>query len=112
MNLSAIKDILNLDAPESVKESMIITVLSKDKEVIPNLLKVLDAERKHKSELILDMNLELTRSHVYIDEMINFENVKKEANLQVNKKFITDKIAAFYIKYKGSIGHCFNRFND
>lgn len=107
MNLKRLKEILDSREPDNVKEHLIIQCLSKDEKVIPTIMKILGSERDEKKQLILDMNLELSRAHIYIDERP--EN-KAEAKQSFNKSFVIDEIGKFYFKYKGIIGHCFNRF--
>jgi hypothetical protein len=107
MDLKKLKAILiNDDLPDDHKKYLIIKVLSDDKEVIPMILEILDVERENKKELIIDLNLELSRAHIMI-EMLP-ESKKK---LSLDRQFVLDKIAEFYIKWKGKIRHCFNRFN-
>jgi hypothetical protein len=68
---------------------------------------MIDRERTNKKELITDMNLELSRAHIYIDMR---PETKVEGQDCFNKGFVLDEIAKFYLRYKGSITHCFNRF--
>lgn len=108
MNLEEIKTIVNNDnLNSSMKESLIISSLASDKRVIPIIMKMLNVEREENRTLIMDMNLELSRAHIYIDER---PESKTEAKQSFNKNFILDEIAAFYIKNKKRVTHCFNRF--
>lgn len=108
MNVSIIKEIVNNKMmPDDVKQLLIIGVLADDENVIPDILDVLDKERKNRKELITDMNLELSRAHIYIDEYTESAKMEKA---RFNKGFILDNISKFYIKYTGKIIHCFNRF--
>ncbi len=107
MDTKLLKSILNSNLSEELKEQQIINVLSNDKKVIPLIMKILDAERKSNSELITDMNLELARAHIYIDMRPESKDESKDS---FNKGFILDEISKFYIKYKGFVTHCFNRF--
>lgn len=102
MNLEKIKEIVNSNSRDDVKNFLIINCLSEDKNAIPLMMEILDTERKNKKELIQDMNLELSRSHIFIE-------ISKES---FNKKFVLDEIEKFYLKYKGVVTHCFNRFNN
>ena len=108
MDIKSLKEIVNSDLPDNYKEIQIINLLANDEKIIPEIMKILEQERKNKKELITDMNLELSRAHIYID--MRDEN-KKEGKESFNKNFVIDEIAKFYIKYKGMISHCFNRFN-
>lgn len=108
MNIQSIKEIVNSNISDDMKEDLIISVLASDESVIPTMLKILQEERNKKKELIIDMNLELSRAHIYIYDR---PETKTEAKQAFNKSFIMDEIAKFYIKYKGVITHCFNRFN-
>lgn len=116
MNIQEIKSIVNNQlVGDEIKEKLIINSLSKDKKIIPIILNILNKERENNAELIEDMNLELSRSHVFIDtlnpNLIGKKETQSSLGDNVTKEFITDKIAAFYIKYKDIIVHCFNRFN-
>ncbi len=115
--------------PTEAKEHLIIQSLAKDEKLIPTLMKILEQERRDKKELMADMNLELSRAHIFIDEEWPTKGVvggdtnhghntkplgKKKAEKPqtgFHRGFVLDKIAEFYTKYKGRIGHCFNRFN-
>ena len=109
MDIKTIKSIVNSDSPNNIKEMLIIRELSADKNVIPMIMEILQTERKSQKELVQDLNLELSRAHIYIDMR---PESKKEVKEGFNKGFILDEIAKFYIKYKGKITHCFNRFNN
>lgn len=105
MNLSAIKKVLDSKLlPKEAKEKAIIAILATDREVIPRILSILNEERKGNRELISNMNLELSRAHVFIDQ-----EGKKVGNL--TKNVVSDMIAKFYIENKERVTHCFNRFN-
>lgn len=113
MNLADIKEIINNPVlPDPTKETMIIMSLSQDPKIIPDILQILNQERIFTNGLITEMNLELSRAHIFIDDL-EFENVKKETKRSgsFTQTFVLDKIAEFYIKYKNNIRHCFNRFN-
>jgi len=108
MNIKSLKDIVNSETPDSLKYLKIIQLLASDENALSDMIKILDEERRIKKELIMDMNLELSRAHIYID--LRQEN-KSEAKESFNKNFIIDEIAKFYFKYKSMVKHCFNRFN-
>ncbi|HZI23612.1 MAG TPA: hypothetical protein VFD46_00960 [Chryseolinea sp.] len=108
MNIKKISEIVGQKLlPNEAKRDLIIMVIADDKEAIGDILKILATERRQSKELIIDMNLELSRAHCYIDER---PETSKELKQQFNKSFIMDEIAKFYIKYKGRVTHCFNRF--
>lgn len=108
MDIKKIKEIVSQNLlPDDVKRSLIISVIADDKDAIGDVLQILNHERNTNKELIGDLNLELSRAHIYIDQRP--ESVK-EAKDCFNKGFILDEISKFYIKYKGRISHCFNRF--
>ncbi len=108
MDIRELREIINSDLPNEVIESDIIKSLSKDKEVIPIVMRILERERENNKNLINDMNLELSRAHIYIDERP--ESIV-EGKDRFNKNFVLDEIAKFYIKHKSFVTHCFNRFN-
>ncbi len=113
MDLVELKQILNSDSSDEVKKSQVINCLAKDKEVIPVIMRMLEREREIKSELITDMNHELSRAHVFIDDFMPepVKLKKGETMIGFDKNFVLDKIAEFYINYKSLIRHCYNRFN-
>jgi F0F1-type ATP synthase delta subunit len=116
MDIKKIKSVIDNEThSDEQKESLIINILAKDKSAIPVVMKILEAERENNIELISDMNLELSRAHIFIDELnpALLPKKEKQTNLgeQFTKNFIIDKISEFYIKYKGALTHCFNRFN-
>lgn len=108
MNLKALKEIINSSYPDSIKEMEIISILAEDQDVIPNIMKLLEQERRSGKELMMDMNLELSKAHIYIEGV---PEGKRRANDSFNKEFVMDEIEKFYAKYKSVIRHCFNRFN-
>lgn len=71
------------------------------------MLSILQTERSANKEIISDMNLELSRAHIYIDEYTESTRMEKA---RFNKGFILDNVSKFYIKYEARITHCFNRF--
>ncbi len=108
MDIKTLKEIINSDLPDNFKEDLIIESLSQDESAIPVILKILNKERIAKKELILDMNLELSRAHIYIESR---PESKRDIKQSFNKEFILDEIGKFYAKYKSIVSHCFNRFN-
>jgi hypothetical protein len=108
MDIDIIKDIVNAESSYEIKKIQLIQHLASDKDCIPTLLRVLDRERTMNKELITDMNLELSRAHIYIDMRAETKSESKES---FNKGFVLDEIAKFYFKYKQVVTHCFNRFN-
>ena len=108
MDLKTIKEIVNSGAKDEIQEALIINTLANDEKVIPMILEILSSERKENKDLIMDINLELSRAHIYIDMRPESKAENKDC---FNKGFIMDEIAKFYIKNKGKILHCFNRFN-
>ena len=69
--------------------------------LFPVLLDILRRERKFKKELQSDMNLMLSKAHVVLDEPKLNEG-----------DFTQQEIVEFYKKYKGHVGHCFNKIKD
>jgi hypothetical protein len=108
MNIDVIRDIVLSEDSLSMKEYKLIAHLAEDENCIPTLLRILNRERAMKKELIQDMNLELSRAHIYIDMRAESKAENKES---FNKGFVLDEIAKFYLKYKKVVTHCFNRFN-
>jgi hypothetical protein len=99
MNLEEIKEVVNNNnlSPE-IKKGEIINIIAKDENVILIVMKILEAERKNKSELIDDMNLLLSKSHIGLEDP------------KFNKDgFMQQEIIGFYQKYKDFVRHCFKK---
>lgn len=112
MNIDKIKTIVNDPLLSDMeKESKIISVISQDDNAIPTLLAILSAERNFKKQLLLDMNLELSRADVHIQNptLAARDAKKDEQKLAQAREFVLNHITAFYVKYKGHISHCFNK---
>jgi hypothetical protein len=102
MNIDNIKKIISSNAPDFAKESMIMTELSKDKQVIPKILSLLEEERELNKELILDTNLELSRALVALEDK---QLGKKKGLMEIS--FVTEEIKKHYLKWQNSIRCCF-----
>ncbi len=113
MDLELLKQIINSSLPDDVKEHKIIGVLAADDNALPEMMKVLESERSVKRRLITDMNVELSRAHIFIDlEVVDKPSKnKKNSNEGFSKGFVIGEIEKFYTKYKSLVTHCFNRFN-
>ena len=58
MNIKMIRDLLNTpDVDDYVKEQALLVILSKDPEAIPNMLTILNEERKRNRDILLDTNV-------------------------------------------------------
>jgi hypothetical protein len=100
MNLPELKSIINSGLPDDIIKSEIINSLAKDENIIPVIMKILERERAFKKELLLDMNLLLSKAHVGLDS----KKLNKDG-------FMQKEIIEFYRKYKGYVGHCFKNLN-
>jgi Tfp pilus assembly pilus retraction ATPase PilT len=104
MDLKSIKEIVNSGLDNADQEHLIISIIATDKNAIPTILRILDAERSNNRELLLDTNAELSRALV----------VLKDPNLKWNKKILADpkwvvgEIIKHYQKWKHTIGCTFN----
>lgn len=100
MNLEKLKQILNSNMREDFKEILFFEQLSKEEDIIPKILQILQVERARNKEIIFDMNHELSRAFNYVHEAA-FDKKKKG----FNKEFLLGEIKNFYRKYKSSISH-------
>jgi hypothetical protein len=92
MNLENIKMIVNAGLLNWDK--LLLLEIAKDPQAIPMLLTLLDNERKENSELITDINFQLSRAHLALEQP------------EVNKgDFVQKEIRKFY--KEGRINHCF-----
>jgi len=78
MNLNKIKEIIELPLiSEADKESLIINEISKDENVVPIILQMLNAERIRKNELVSTMNLLLSKADVELFKKIKTNDSAK-----------------------------------
>ena len=96
MNLKLLKSILNQDLPEEIQENLIINVLSKDENVVPLVMKIINAERNFKKQLTSEMNNLLGKLDCGL------------TNPKLNKdNFMQKEVEDFYKKYKGIVSNNF-----
>ena len=105
MNLKTLKQILELELPEDTIKEMVLQELASYENTIPNILKIIDTERKNKKELIFALNLNLSRAHIYLES----DQRKEPRSSPMEKSFLMNEIQKFY--EENNISHCFNRFN-
>ena len=99
MNLNKIKEIIELPLiSEADKESLIIDEISKNENVVPTILRILNAERGRKNELVSTMNLLLSKADVGL----------KEPELNEDG-FMQKEISEFYDT--AEVNHCFKNAN-
>lgn len=99
MNIKEIKEIVNSNNSDEYKESLIISVISMDKKVIPTILEILQQERLKKDELILDSNAELSRALIVLKD----SNLKSNKNIIADPKWVSGEIIKHYQKWKDFI---------
>lgn len=113
MNIEIIKEVVNDPIlPDEAKSDKILQIIAKDKNAIPTVMQLLAAERQFKDALISDMNLELSRADVHIqDPMLASKDKAAREHIQLVQasEYVLNHITAFYVKYKGAITHCFNK---
>ena len=110
MNIQELKTAINSDLPDDFKEQQIIQILAKDKNVMPTVLKILSAEREYQKEILDEINLNLSRTHIFIEAYTpDLQKLKKVESVGFTKQFVLDKVEEFYTNYP-SIRHLFNRF--
>lgn len=98
MNIENIRKIVCSSLDEKSMRYYLIAEIARDKNAILDVMDMLNSERENNKELILDMNLELSRADVHL---------RDKKLLKINQKFIEGEIDKFYNKYDGIIGHCF-----
>jgi hypothetical protein len=89
MNIEQIKQIVNSSVKDDVKEALIIRVLALDKKVIPDILNVLYGEREQKERLITDMNVEISRYNIHINNKTLLKENKDFLNKETKKLYQT-----------------------
>ena len=84
MDINKIREAVNLNLPDELIESHIITILAADTNVIPMLLDLLAAERRLKNNAISDANLVICKSKLGLNnnylELIMKERERKQKN--------------------------------
>ena len=97
MDIKAITEIVNNEQlMDHQKRTAICLVIAQDPSAIPTILNILSAEREEKTQLIQDLNLQLSRAHIGLETPT------------LNKNgFMQKEITEFY--KTGRIGHCFKQ---
>jgi hypothetical protein len=95
MDLTKIAEVLAAEIPKEMKRLAILMVISEDENAIPSLLQILANERQKKKELILEMNVQLSRAHMGLIEP------------KLDTKFMIEEINKFYKENKEQLKHCF-----
>jgi len=99
MDVNKIKEIVNNnDYTDEGKQKLIFDVLSEDDTIIPNLLRILQAERLSNEKMIKDYNVELSMALVTLEDK-NLGTAKAFVELD----FIIGRIRSFFIKWKHKI---------
>lgn len=105
MDLKKIKLILDQEEiPTKAKEAYIIQVLAEDTEALPLMFKILHEERVAKNEMLNDLNIELGKAHIYVNDT---KTTGQKRTL--SRELVLEHIANFYKKYKGKLEHHFTR---
>ena len=99
MELKEIKQIVNSDISDELKELFILTIIAEDKQAIPTILNILNLEREKKEELILDCNTELSRALVVLRD----GNLKYSKKIIADPKWVSGEIIKHYQKWKSYI---------
>jgi hypothetical protein len=99
MDIKSITEIVNSSGSDELKEKMIISILSRDKKIIPTILQILQSERLSKDELILDSNAELSRALVVLKD----NNLKSNRKVIADPKWVSGEIIKHYQKWKDFI---------
>lgn len=99
MDIRKLKLLMLSDLPEDVLRHGVIQLIAQDEQAIPDILEVLNHERKRKKELLTEMNVLMSKADAALD------NPK-----QFNKdNFIQNEVFEFYQK-NTDVGHCFRNY--
>ena len=96
MDIKKIKEVINLDISDELKEIYILSIIADDKKAIPTILNILDNEREKREELILDSNVELSRALI----VLNDDNLKYSKKIIAEPKWVAGEIIKHYQKWK------------
>ena len=99
MNINEIKLIVNAPMSDELKRKYILTVIADDKDAIPSILEILNAERSLKDELILDSNVELSRALIILRD----KNLTYNKDIICDPKWASDEIIKHYDKWSEHI---------
>lgn len=100
MDLKLIKEIIeHKSLSEEYKAQAILRVLSEDKDALPYLLTIIIYERDTQKSIISDLNLEVSRYHIHIQD---------SKLLKQNKEFLNEQTKTLYEKWKDFIQPLFN----
>lgn len=99
MNVNKVKEIVDSVISDKAKERLILSVIADDKNAIPTILEILNAEREINNELILDTNAELSRALI----TLNDDNLKYNKNIVADPKWVAGEIIKHYQKWKDYI---------
>lgn len=99
MNIDKIKEIVNSVGDKEQKSSAIIKALSEDSNVLFTLITLLATERNINKQMVSDLNLEVSRYHIHIN---NKDLLKK------NLQFLNTETKSLYTKWKDYIRPPFN----
>lgn len=103
MDIKQIRNIIKANFRDEITEKLILSVIADDKEAIPTILNILQAERERKEELLLDTNSELSRALIVLKD----KNLKYNKKIVVDPKWVVEQIINHYKKWKDYIGCCF-----
>lgn len=111
MNLDKIREILDnpMLTPNEARLN-ILRVMSEDQAAIYDIMQMLQSERDSNRNLIRDMNLELSRTHVYIEDFENKPQTGKYKS-KFTREFVLENVESFYTKYQHKVRNLFNYFN-
>jgi len=93
-----IKEIIELDISDEGKWDCILTVISRDENAIPFMLKLLSIERKINKEVLTDCNEELSIAILHIEK----EKISKD-----DRKFLSERWKTFYNNWKDCLSYGF-----
>ena len=100
MKIDHIRQVVNSSLPEPVMRSVILSVIAEDKNAIPDILEILNSERKQNKELLLETNAELSRALL---TLIDPNLGKKKPKPYIELAFVVNEIKKHYIKWKDKI---------
>lgn len=102
MNIKEIKEVVNAGHLSKLEQRLrILAVIALDKQALPDILSLLERERKNTQELIMDLNSLMGMAEAAIDNpVLNADGT------------VSSEITVLYEKYKGIIGPTLRRKNE
>lgn len=98
MDLQKIRQLVNGNLTNDIVRMTILKVIAEDETALLDMMQILENERRRKKELILEMNMQLSRADMGLkNPKLNYDG------------FMQKEISEFYQQYRDQVLHCFKK---